>query len=103
VRIPEKHVCDLCRVELTKPSVRMVYPLDAEDLKLLEAQLPRPNVYSPLSLLLNVTPTGWTFDFCCGCAEGFMPMLADLKTQAITTWLAERARRAEAPIGDNDD
>jgi hypothetical protein len=81
----------------------MLYPLDAADVTLIEASLPRPRAESPFTLLFNVTPTAWTFDFCCGCAEGFMPMLADLKTQAIKMWLAERARRAETPIGDRDD
>lgn len=100
MRIPEKRLCDLCRVELTKPHVRMVYPLDAADVTLLETRLPKPP--SLFGLTFSVTPEGWTFEFCTGCAEGFMPMLAELKTQAITTWLDERARRAETPIGEHD-
>lgn len=101
MRIPEKRVCDLCRVELTKPHVRMVYPLDDADRKLIEPQLPPP-ARSMFGLLYSVAPEGWSFEFCCGCAEGFMPMLAELKTQAIKTWLEERAKRAETPIGEND-
>lgn len=102
MRIPEKRVCDLCRADLTQPHVRMIYPLDAADLKLIEAQIPAPPKHSLFGFIVAVQPEGWTFEFCCGCAEGFMPMLADLKTQAITTWLAERAKRAETPMGERD-
>ena len=103
MRIPEKRVCDLCRVDLgTKPFVRMVYPLDAVDIQAIQASMP-PAPPSLFGLTFTVQPEGWTFDFCTGCAEGFMPMLADLKTQAIRTWLDERARRAAMPIGDRDD
>lgn len=62
-----------------------------------------PSAHTMLGLMFSIQPEWWTFEFCCGCAEGFMPMLADLKTQAIRTWLDERARRAETPIGNNDD
>jgi hypothetical protein len=102
MRIPGKSVCDLCRADLTAPHVRMAYPLDAAVVKLLEAHVQFPSLPNLFGALAKITPDAWSFEFCTGCAEGFMPMLAELKTQAIKTWLAERARRAELPIGEHD-
>lgn len=101
MRIPEKRLCDLCKGELSGPHIVMSYPLDQVDKAAIEQQFPPPpkgNFFS----FMTVTPDSWRFEFCRGCSEGFMPMLAELKTQAVTTWLDERKRRSEAPIGEND-
>lgn len=102
MRIPEKRLCDLCRLELTGPHVRMAYPLDDADRALIQAHIPAPPPTLLHLMFMTASPDSWSFEFCRGCAEGFMPMLADLKTQAIKGWLEERARRAETPIGESD-
>lgn len=101
MRIPEQRLCDLCRAPLTARHVRIAYPLDAADVASLNASLPQPP--GMFREMFSVTPVAWNFEFCTGCAEGFMPMLAELKTQAIKAWLADRARRAETPIGPVED
>ena len=101
MRIPEKRLCDLCKNELVGPHILMTYPLDQADHALIAPQLP-PVPKSMFGLMVTLTPDSWRFEFCRGCAEGFMPMLAELKTQAIKSWLEERARRAETPIGERE-
>lgn len=104
MHIPEKRVCDLCQSELTGPYVVMSYPLDQVDreplLTALRADLPES--FRLLGSLVDPTPKSWRFDFCRGCADGFMPMLADLKTAAVRRWVAEREQRAATPIGEAD-
>lgn len=104
MHIPEKRVCDLCRNDLTGAYIVMSFPLDAVDRQALsaqvEAQMPEP--FRILRGMFDPTPKSWRFDFCRGCADGFMPMLADLKAQAIKTWLAEQEKRAETPVGENE-
>src|SRR5437763_3075256 len=104
MHIPEKRECDLCHTELTGPYVVMSYPLDQADREPLAAQLSKamPGPMAILAGMFDATPKSWRFDFCRGCADGFMPMLAELKTQAVKTWLAERQRRTEAPVGEHD-
>jgi hypothetical protein len=105
MHIPDKRVCDLCRSELTGPYVVMSYPLDEADraplVEAMRADLPEP--LRMFERLIDVTPKSWRFDFCRGCADGFMPMLAELKTAAVKAWLAERAKKAAAPIGSEAD
>lgn len=104
MHIPEKRLCDLCQNELTAPYVAMSYPLDQTDRESLigpmKADMPEP--FRILGGMIDVTPKSWRFDFCRGCADGFMPMLAELKTAAVTRWLADREKKAAAPIGEHD-
>jgi hypothetical protein len=97
MHIPDKRVCDLCRSELTGPYVVMSYPL----VEAMRADLPEP--LRMFERMIDVTPKSWRFDFCRGCADGFMPMLAELKTAAVKAWLAEREKKAAAPIGSEAD
>jgi len=91
VKIPAKLCCDLCGVEITGRHVQMAYPLDEADVARLEATLPaQPRVFAFLPI---PRPNAWRFDFCRGCADGFMPMLDDLKAKAIAAYLEERARQ----------
>lgn len=103
MQIPEKRVCDLCKAEVTGAAyVAMSYPLDEADrARVRDSLKATPNPYVIIGLTFDAVPNSWRFDFCRGCADGFMPMLADLKTQAIAAWLTERQRRAEAPVGES--
>jgi hypothetical protein len=105
MRIPEKRLCDLCKAELTGPHVTMAYPLDRTDRERIAAHAP-PTIRHTgfLGLVVGVEiPDNWRFEFCRGCVDGFLPMLAELKTSAIQQVLDERQRRAEAPIGEMDE
>lgn len=99
MRIPEKRLCDLCKAELIGLHVKMVYPLSPADRKLIEPVLPSGFNNTLLGIMVATTPNSWSFEFCTGCVDGFLPMLADLKTAAIQGFLEERQRRATAPIG----
>lgn len=92
MHIPEKRICDLCKADLTGPSVTMYYPLDDTDRQQIDAHVPA--AFRTLGRLFDVGPRAWRFDFCRGCVEGLFPMLADLKTSAVRAWLLERDRRA---------
>jgi len=102
MQIPAKRVCDLCQSELTGAFVIMSYPLDTADREPLAAafQASMPEPFRMLGQLMDATPSSWRFDFCRGCADGFMPMLADLKTAAVKRWLAEQARETETSTRD---
>lgn len=102
MRIPEKRLCDLCKLDIVGPYVRMAYPLNAADRARVEQQLPKPPSTGLFGFTVQWSLDAWRFEFCLGCAEGFMPMLAELKTQAIAAWLAEQQRKAEAPMGSED-
>lgn len=102
MHIPEKRVCDLCRGELTGAYVKMSYPLSEADSTALTQKIDMPGPFGAiLGGMIQSVPQSWRFDFCRGCADGFMPMLEELKTHAVKTWLEERQRRAETPIGES--
>jgi len=102
MRIPEKRFCDLCKVELTGPHVRMAYPLDQADRDRILKEIPPPPK-SIFGFMVAVTaPDSWSFEFCRGCVDGFLPMLSELKSTVIQQLLEERRRRAEAPIGEEE-
>jgi hypothetical protein len=82
----------------------MSYPLDQVDRDALAKELSgsMPGPIAIFAGMFDMAPKTWRFDFCRGCADGFMPMLAELKTQAVKTWLAERQRKTEAPVGEHE-
>jgi hypothetical protein len=98
VRIPEKRLCDLCKQELdlTRPFPTLHYPLDRQDLDLIapkrEAQ--RGEIFGLSVMRLDLTPSIYQFDLCRGCVDGFLPMIAELKTDYIKRLVAEREKRA---------
>lgn len=100
MHIPEKQVCDLCKAELTGPSTVMTYPLDETDRATIRGLMLPPSAPNALILgrLFDVAPHSWHFDFCRGCVDGLIPMLAELKTQAIAAWRDQHQRRIEAPL-----
>lgn len=99
MHIPAKQLCDLCRAELdpTTPHARLSYPLDARERQTVLNAFKVPE--SLLGLATIVMPEAYVFDFCVGCVDGFMPMLADLKAQQIELLIHQRRTRAEEARG----
>lgn len=97
--IPAKQLCDLCRAELVphQPHARLSYPLDGRERETFRRSIEIPE--SLLGIATVLLPDCYVFDFCVGCVDGFMPMLAELKAQAIEGLIRERRKRAEASRG----
>jgi hypothetical protein len=97
VRIPEKRLCDLCKneIDLTRAYPTLTYPLDLADFELLMAPgtEPRREILMGLTRAVPGQATCYQFDLCRGCVDGFLPMLADLKTEFIRRFIEERERR----------
>jgi hypothetical protein len=94
--LPGKRLCDLCKNEIPAHVryLSMSYPLDRNDHQLLEpaAATADRDVFPGLRILTFVKPEVFVFEFCRACVDGILPMLAELKTEAIKRLVNERTQ-----------
>lgn len=95
--IPQKRLCDLCKNEIpsTDRHSTMSYPLDHHDIELLAPKVDGTGreVFPGLRLVTFAKPETFLFEFCRGCVDGILPMLAELKTEKIKTFVDDRVRQ----------
>jgi len=102
---PGERKCDLCQNTIGqggKPYPVMFFPFTEAEVESLAARFTEMIGEAGTGSVLGqlgpiVVPTGARFEFCTGCAVGFIPMLDNLKNLALERIYARMTRRREKP------
>ncbi len=101
MKIPEKVICDLCKLE-AKSTSTVVYPLDPHQQEAAEASLPKP----PSGILMlgfgTQRVTHVPVHVCRPCLDLFFPDLKGAARHVFDAMLASRLKAAETVCVDED-
>ena len=93
--IPSKRFCDLCKNEIAEGQLfcALTYPIDQADRELFAGSKAGRELFPNIRQLLQFNANAAvSLEICRPCIDAILPMVSELKTDAIRRMVADRMR-----------